>query len=56
MALSRNGVEVDDNNKDNTSDDKPNSDSTDKPNNDTTNNNTSIINKVVNFFKNLFKK
>ena len=56
MTLSRNGVEVDDNNKDNTSDDKPNSDTTDKPNNDTTNNNTSIINKVVNFFKNLFKK
>mgnify|MGYP004564619139 FL=1 len=56
MTLSRNGVEVDDNNKDNTSNDKPNSDTTDKPNNDTTNNNTSVINKVVNFFKNLFKK
>ena len=59
LALSRNGVEVDDNNKDNTSDDKPNSDTTDKPNSDTTdkpNNNTSVINKVVNFFKNLFKK
>ncbi|WP_195928865.1 VWA domain-containing protein [Clostridium sp. 1001270J_160509_D11] len=56
MTLSRNGVEVDDNNKDNTSDDKSNSDTTDKPNNDTTNNNTSVINKVVNFFKNLFKK
>ena len=57
LALSINGVEVDDNNKDNTSDDKSNSDTTtDKPNSDTTNNNTSVINQVVNFFKNLFRK
>lgn len=52
LALSINGAEVDDNNKDNTSNDRLNSDSTtDKPNN-----NTSIINQVVNFFKNLFRK
>lgn len=60
LALSINGVEVDDNNKDNTSDDKSNSDTTtDKPNDSTTdkpNNNTSVINQVVNFFKNLFRK
>lgn len=53
IALSRNGVEINDNNKDNTSNDNT---SDDKPNNNTTNNNTSVINKVVNFFKNLFKK
>ena len=53
MALSRNGVEINDNNKDNTSNDNT---SDDKPNNDTTNNNISVINKVINFFKNLFKK
>lgn len=49
MALSRNGVEINDNNNDNISDEKPN--------NDTTSNNTpSILSQVVNFFKNLFKK